>query len=750
MTYQVLARKWRPQNFADLVGQDHVVRALVNALDQDRVHHAFLFTGTRGVGKTTVARIFARALNCEKGVSSTPCGECRACKDILDGRFLDLIEVDAASRTKVEDTRELLENVQYAPTSGRFKVYLIDEVHMLSTSSFNALLKTLEEPPPQVKFLFATTDPQKLPVTVLSRCLQFNLKRISQAQIEGYLQSITGQEDFSADDDALRLLASAADGSMRDALSLLDQAVAYGAGQARAQDVRAMLGTVQAQQLEGLLQALCAADGEKVWKAAQEMVSHSPDFSRVLGEIAQMFHRAALVQVMPAVEDPDPLVQALARALSAEDLQLYYEIVLHGRRDLDLAPDHRCGFEMTLLRMLAFAPDPGNGSSGGTGQAASASPTPAADAGGASTGKTAGHVGGPINLQANGLGNHQVNDQANGQATAKADPPDARPPAQPAMGIDSPASASAAVDPGAAKAEARRLAASIASGAIHSPTPAAKSPQPAASVPDKVQAAPPTQEASPGPQQQVPARADSEADAAPRPLVDSEDPRPPSSAQESAIEPVMEPAVGSVGEFEVTPQSGRGNNGVQQTQQPSDKPPSHEISYQQPPGPAPLETVSVASPPASSSPATVERIPDPTVDADAGVENPQPAHSWDGIIDSLNLNGTAGVMARNSVLERQGPGSYQLTLDSQMAHLHTPQAEARIREGLSRYFGKNMQLKFVLGELQDQTPAHRRSEATEQRQRDAEAAVDADPLIQSLKQQMGAEIIPGSVRPRDA
>ncbi len=360
MSYQVLARKWRPRQFADLVGQEHVVRALVNGLDHDRLHHAFLFTGTRGVGKTTIARILAKSLNCETGVSSRPCGKCQACTEVDEGRFVDLIEVDAASRTKVDDTRELLENVQYAPTRGRFKVYLIDEVHMLSTHSFNALLKTLEEPPPHVKFLLATTDPQKLPVTVLSRCLQFNLKRLQPAQIEAQLERILAAEGIAFEAPALSLLAYAADGSMRDALSLVDQAIAYCGGKVAELEVRDMLGTIDSAAIERLLVALGAGDARGVLSAVADASEHSIDCDGLLQELLLQLHRIALAQVAPDVleagaADTDRLF-AHARSMPPEDVQLYYQIGLLGRRDLALAPDPRSGLEMALLRMLAFRP----------------------------------------------------------------------------------------------------------------------------------------------------------------------------------------------------------------------------------------------------------------------------------------------------------------------------------------------------------------------------------------------------------
>ncbi len=359
MSYQVLALKWRPRSFATMVGQEHVLRALINALDNDRLHHAYLFTGTRGVGKTTVARIFAKSLNCEQGITSTPCGSCSACCEIDEGRFLDLIEVDAASRTKVEDTRELLENVQYAPTRGRFKVYLIDEVHMLSTHSFNALLKTLEEPPPHVKFLLATTDPQKLPVTILSRCLQFNLKRMSPEMIGGHLSHVLQDEGVEADASAIAQISEAADGSMRDALSLLDQAIAYGGGALKEAEVRAMLGTVDRSHVYKILQALADEEAEALLAAVDELALQGIDFASVLAELISLLHKLALVQAAPqalAGSADAEAVATLAGAIAPEDVQLFYQIALNGRRDLPYAPEARAGFEMILLRMLAFRP----------------------------------------------------------------------------------------------------------------------------------------------------------------------------------------------------------------------------------------------------------------------------------------------------------------------------------------------------------------------------------------------------------
>jgi len=360
MSYLVLARKWRPKNFADTVGQEHVLKALTNALESQRLHHAYLFAGTRGVGKTTIARILAKALNCETGITAEPCGKCAACQEIDQGRFVDLIEVDAASKTKVDDTRELLDNVQYAPAAGRYKVYLIDEVHMLSKSSFNALLKTLEEPPPHVKFLLATTDPQKLPVTVLSRCLQFNLKRLTPKLIRDRLEHICKEESVNAEPAALAMIARSADGSLRDALSLLDQAIAYCGGDVSEVDVGVMLGTIDRQHVSRILRLLAHGDGAGLMSAVAEIDQQFPDYLHLLQDLARSLQQIAMYQVVGAADTEDDLVESeladFAAAMSQEDAQLFYQTALLGRRDLYLAPDPRSGVEMTLLRMLAFQP----------------------------------------------------------------------------------------------------------------------------------------------------------------------------------------------------------------------------------------------------------------------------------------------------------------------------------------------------------------------------------------------------------
>lgn len=361
MSYQVLARKWRPQKFSDVVGQQHVLTALANGLEHQRLHHAYLFSGTRGVGKTTIARLFAKGLNCETGITATPCGKCANCLEIEQGRFVDLIEIDAASRTKVEDTRELLDNVQYAPARGRFKVYLIDEVHMLSRHSFNALLKTLEEPPEHVKFLLATTDPQKLPVTILSRCLQFHLKALDVTQISEQLEHVLNAEGIEHDSRARQLISRAADGSLRDALSLTDQAIAMGQGKVTADIVSQMLGTLDDEQPLAIIEALVRADGIAVMSEVEQAATRGADWENLLVEILSLLHRVAMIQLLPAAKETDPSstegrLRQIARMISPADLQLFYQTLLVGRRDLPYAPERRMGVEMALLRALAFHP----------------------------------------------------------------------------------------------------------------------------------------------------------------------------------------------------------------------------------------------------------------------------------------------------------------------------------------------------------------------------------------------------------
>ena len=389
MSYQVLARKWRPRNFETLVGQEHVVKALTNALDQQRLHHAYLFTGTRGVGKTTIARILAKSLNCETGITSKPCGKCSACVEIDAGRFVDLIEVDAATNTKVEEMRQLLENAVYSPTRGRFKVYVIDEVHMLSTSAFNAMLKTLEEPPPHIKFILATTDPQKIPVTVLSRCLQFSLKQMPASAIVEHLGRVLEAEAIKFEVPAIRLIAASARGSMRDALSLMDQAIAFSPGVVTQVEVSSMLGTVDDSYLFDILSSLAAGDAVAALAIADKMEAINIAFDSALQELASLLHRLALAQRAPAaIGDEDirkPAMLELAAKIAAEDLQLYYQIAVHGRQDLPYAPDPYAGFTMALLRMFAFRPDTGNGAAASPRQQTTAAVRPKAPESGVAT-----------------------------------------------------------------------------------------------------------------------------------------------------------------------------------------------------------------------------------------------------------------------------------------------------------------------------------------------------------------------------
>jgi len=394
MSYQVLARKWRPRNFEALVGQEHVVKALTHALEQKRLHHAYLFTGTRGVGKTTLARILAKSLNCETGISAVPCGKCAACLEIDSGRFVDYVEMDAASYRGVDEMVSLLERAVYAPTAGRYKVYMIDEVHQLSAHAFNAMLKTLEEPPGHVMFVLATTDPQKVPVTVLSRCLQFNLKQMPAAAIAAHMERILGEERLKGEPPALRLIAAAARGSMRDALSLLDQAIAYSAGDLTEASVRAMLGTVDDGFLFAILQAVARGDARAALAVADEMESRSVSFDTALQDLATLLHRVALAQAVPeALPDEDPRkadILELAGSIQAEEAQLYYQIAMHGRQDLPLAPDGYAGFTMSVLRMFAFAPEEGGGeaaAAGGARAVARAADTPARTARGGGSGE---------------------------------------------------------------------------------------------------------------------------------------------------------------------------------------------------------------------------------------------------------------------------------------------------------------------------------------------------------------------------
>ncbi|WP_349569725.1 DNA polymerase III subunit gamma/tau [Azotobacter salinestris] len=688
MSYQVLARKWRPRSFREMVGQTHVLKALINALDSQRLHHAYLFTGTRGVGKTTIARIIAKCLNCETGISSIPCGQCSVCREIDEGRFVDLIEVDAASRTKVEDTRELLDNVQYAPTRGRFKVYLIDEVHMLSSHSFNALLKTLEEPPPHVKFLLATTDPQKLPVTILSRCLQFALKSMPPERVVEHLTHVLGAEGIPFELDALWLLGRAADGSMRDAMSLTDQAIAFGEGRVLAADVRAMLGTLDHGQVYGVLQALLEGDARAMLEAVRQLAEQGPDWSGVLAELLNVLHRVALAQALPEAVDNGQgdreRVLALAQALPAEDVQFYYQMGLIGRRDLPLAPDPRGGFEMVLLRMLAFRP---------------------ADVGGA--------PGKPLK------------DQGIRSATA-----------------DSPSGPVAETDP--AQAPAVSAAVSGESSAMAAPA-----------------FAEPVEPVSP-PEPRLPAGA---------PDLPWEEP------SQAACAPVSESAAMLVGGMATAPVAEK-----------TERVPERAVSEQ--PGPPARTSLARERPTAPAADRAPERMPAPAkgeepppadddyyeVDADEvdveayayldafPVEEPLPAKpepeaepavapatglaaEWLELFQRLGLAGMTANIAANCTLVKVEGDHWLLHLDPAQAALFNTTQQRRLNEALNQHHGRTLKLDIELRKPEQETPAQAAARRRAERQRQAEASIQDDPLIRQLIQQFAAVIRDGTIEP---
>lgn len=704
MAYEVLARKWRPTTFDAMVGQEHVLRALANALASNRLHHAYLFTGTRGVGKTTVARILARCLNCETGVTATPCGSCSSCVEIGEGRFVDLIEVDAASRSRVEETRDLMENVQYAPTRGRFKVYLIDEVHMLSTASFNALLKTLEEPPPHVKFLLATTDPKKLPVTVLSRCLQFHLKNLTPERIVGHLQDVLDQEAVPAESDALWALARAADGSMRDALSLTDQAIAFGNGQLIGADVARMLGTIDQSALERILRALAAGDGEALLACSQDLATHGADFAAVLRDLMSALHRIAVAQALPGVAsgpagDGDRLAALCAELsglMAPEAVQLCYQIALTGHRDLPHAPDPMTGFEMTLLRMLAFQPDePGTPVAGGDGgTAADASPAATRQREPAPAGAS-----------------------SDGQQGAAAVPADR-----------------AAVPPGAS------MAASEAPAGQHLGALRAVTDDPSTTAETWVSPSP-QDEAMMSPQgdnveqldqwrtrvgsrddgalQVPPESIESMPEADPRLAPDNELPRFDQDGAPSSLAP-----------DQPDPESGWriGDDACWSDASPTELP-------QQAGGPA-----SDARPPAEDAPAATAEI---------RAAGPQglPEH-WHAVLAQLDLSGLTATLATHCQPDRVLAGRVCMLLDPTAEALHADMHCARLEAALSAFYGQALQVEITVAAPDAETPAQRAAREKAERQAAAEAAIQADATVRSLMETFNAQMQPGSVRPR--
>jgi DNA polymerase-3 subunit gamma/tau len=688
MSYQVLARKWRPRSFREMVGQTHVLKALINALDSQRLHHAYLFTGTRGVGKTTIARIIAKCLNCETGISSTPCGTCSVCKEIDEGRFVDLIEVDAASRTKVEDTRELLDNVQYAPSRGRFKVYLIDEVHMLSSHSFNALLKTLEEPPPHVKFLLATTDPQKLPVTILSRCLQFSLKNMPPERVVEHLTHVLGVEQVPFEDDALWLLGRAADGSMRDAMSLTDQAIAFGEGKVLAADVRAMLGTLDHGQVYGVLHALLEGDARGLIEAVRHLAEQGPDWAGVLAEILNVLHRVAIAQALPEAVDNGQgdrdRVLALAEALPAEDVQFYYQMGLIGRRDLPLAPDPRGGFEMVLLRMLAFRP--------------------------ADTGDVPRVALKPLGIS---------------QATADPRP---NPVAGAAMAAPVAAIAPAPAPEPAPVAPAPVVAAPapVVEAPVVAPEPVvvAPEPEPVAPVVEPVAAAPidlPWEEQKPAAAVPVPELINVPAEIAPAPLV----PAPAPVAVQTAAAVVI-------------------NTPADVSDDDDDEPPLGDDDYYVAEGETDayldaLDSMGIEAPPAP------DLAPLPAAKPATGL-----AAEWLELFPRLGITGLTGSIAANCSLVAVEGDTWTLHLDPGQSALFNATQQRRLNEALDAYHKRPIKLEIELRTPEQETPAQAAARKRANRQRSAEASIHDDPLVKEMIQQFAAIIRDGTIEPVDA
>ncbi|UYM15689.1 DNA polymerase III subunit gamma/tau [Endozoicomonas euniceicola] len=692
MSYQVLARKWRPRSFKELVGQTHVLQALVNALDQDRLHHAYLFTGTRGVGKTTIARILAKCLNCDEGVSSTPCGQCAACCEIDDGRFVDLIEVDAASRTKVEDTRELLDNVQYAPTRGRFKVYLIDEVHMLSAHSFNALLKTLEEPPPHVKFLLATTDPQKLPITILSRCLQFGLKNMTPERIVGHLENVLSSEHIPYETSALWQLARAADGSMRDSLSLTDQAIAFGNGRVSEGEVSSMLGTIDQGQVMKMVRALSSADAGSVLKAVAELAEHAPDYMAVLNDMLSVLHRVAIAQAVPdAVDnsqgDREQVLQ-LAGNMRAEDVQLYYQIGLVGKRDLPLAPEPRSGFEMALLRMLAFRPEPVQIESTVAG-------------------------GSPVDVAGPAADPSEAAEPEPEPANA-AEPivPESVPESVPEHVVESvpPVSRSEEVAPVAEPVQPPPVVAvnPLPENFSPSPAPAVVEPQveqeqPSAEQSDYLSEAPPLQEAPPFDADQAEASG-FQADYVPAVAPDAE----PGDREDDDVPPPM----------------------------------STYESYA-----ASMDLQNLPMPEPAAVPQTVDEapvLPDPServclTDLDA--------LSWIPVYRSLPLGGVTRTIGSHCEYVAHSSGRIDLRLDERRSTLYNDTHRERIEKAVSDYFQQPVRLQVEVGVVQTETPAAWRERKIAERLQQARDSIYSDANVQSLIDQFTAVVLDDSIQP---
>nr|WP_067288505.1 DNA polymerase III subunit gamma/tau [Marinobacterium profundum] len=727
MSYQVLARKWRPKRFQEMVGQEHVLKALVNALDDDRLHHAYLFTGTRGVGKTSIARLFAKSLNCEVGVSSDPCGQCSACREIAEGRFVDLIEVDAASRTKVEDTRELLENVQYAPTHGRYKVYLIDEVHMLSTHSFNALLKTLEEPPPHVKFLLATTDPQKLPVTILSRCLQFNLKNMIPERIVEHLRFVLGEESIPFEEAALWLLARSADGSMRDGMSLTDQAIAFGAGTITTLDVQTMLGSIDQMLVSRLVECLSARDAKALLAAVADLAQFSPDYASVLGDMISLLHRVAIAQVLPDAADNSlgdrEQILALSRALTAEDVQLYYQIALMGRRDLPYVPDAREGLEMVLLRMLAFRPaDAPAGSVPVSSVPANA---------GLNTG-----AGAPAAVAVTDVQAVNVPAAQSAMRSAVSEAVVARAEQAPPIQTPAPAPVVAAA-PAQVPAKATEHDATALPVAFPAATFAAApvAPQRAPVMPAGVtQDGPPEYDES-----DIPGGYDQDdADRAFMGVAPPKKPEPAAAARPQSIPRADAPVAAS----DATSGSGRSEPASLQARSAAS-----ESSGQPKPHSPGLSPAVPPSPPVLVAPMQAR----PSAEAQAGgrplgLDSLKP-DDWVALCTGLGLGGMTESLAVNLSLESVQGARLRFHYSMQQQALLNEIQRERITRALCDYFGLPLEVEFECAPQGRETPHQFAMRQRELRQARAVAAIEEDPLVQDILKQFDAHIDVDTVVP---
>ena len=702
MSYTVLARKWRPKNFSELVGQSHVMQALSNALDQQRLHHAYLFTGTRGVGKTTIARIFAKALNCQQGISSKPCSDCETCRAIDEGRFIDLIEVDAASRTKVDDTREILDNVQFAPTQGRYKVYLIDEVHMLSKSSFNALLKTLEEPPEHVKFLLATTDPHKLPITVLSRCLQFNLMRLTQPQIQSHLAYILQQENIEFEESALGLIAKSADGSARDSLSLLDQAIAYGAGQVMFDAVQTMLGLVDQQYGVAILKALAADSGEDLKQIIQQLAVMGVDYQALLSQLIESLHAISYRQVFADQEAnsllPAEVVSEMASLLSPERVQMLYQVALLAKQDMQLAPDMRIAFEMTLIRMLAFQP-------------LEASDSLVSD------------------------GSVQVSSQTASEPAA----------VEPSMSEMSPADAMASLASARSLVGKKNTEISPSTAAVEIQTPQ-NSFNEQFSTPNDIQQAAEYSVADISSQQGIEGA-----------LV--------GQPSEQISEPKTHKPTDEVDHLSlIRAKLKQPFNSTQSNDSPKVSNNSETLAVEKP-NPVfeqqdSIEPDSVADdfstsseheeklvkPDNSSKPFSLDANIAETHNQEVFEPSGDLLKDWQAIIEVLNINGMAAEIARNSVLVELNSTALTISIDPEQEFAMPEKALQQISDAVKQRFGSQVDLQIASVD-QHYTPAKMASDQQQNLQQSAVDSIHQDPVVQQLQNTLGMELIPGTIKP---